>query len=413
MRMIATLLVGAAVSALAGSAIAQPLKAEVMHQWTSAGESAAVKQLAEQFVKAGGEWVDAATTGEENLTAVELARVTGGNPPTAMQFPMGKQMAELAGQGLLENLDDVAAEGKWAEVLPKVFLDAITYDGHIYAVPVNNHGQSWLWYNTGVLEKAGVKPPVTWEDLWAAGDKLKAAGVIPVAVGGQSWQLRITFNTVLATKGGAELYTKVLGGRDEAAIKSPAFKDVVETFIKLRDYADEGNANRDWNVAANLVITGKAGFNFMGDWAKGEYTAAGQTAGKEFGCVMLGEKGDTNFIMSADTFVFPKNKDPEVAKVQKVLAKVMFDPETQILFNTKKGSVPARVDVDASKVDACTAIGLEALADKAQQAPSIEFLGSADFVGAVGDLVGQYWADPKMTSDAFIEQFATVAKTIP
>jgi glucose/mannose transport system substrate-binding protein len=383
-----------------------------MHQWTSAGEAAAVKELATQFNKAGGEWVDAATTGEENLTAAELARVVGGKPPTGMQFPMGQQMVDLASQGLLENLDAVAAEGKWAEVLPKAFLDAITHDGHIYAVPVNNHGQSWLWYSKAALAGVGASEPKTWEDLFAAAEKLKAAGIIPIAVGGQSWQLRITFNTVLVSKGGADLYVKVLGDRDAAAIRSPAFKEVVATFMKIRDYADPGNANRDWNVAANLVITGKAGFNFMGDWAKGEYTAAGQTAGKEFGCVLLGEKGDRNFIVSADTFVFPKNKDASVAATQKLLAKVIFDPETQILFNAKKGSVPARVDVDASKVDACSAIGLAALADQKQQAPSIEFLGTADFVGQVGDLVGQLWADNSMTADQFVDKFATVAKDI-
>jgi len=346
------------------------------------------------------------------MIAAELARVMGGNPPTAMQFPMGKQMAELAGQGLLENIDDVAKEGKWAEILPAVFLATITYDGHIYGVPVQNHGQSWLWYNKAVLASAAVKEPATWEDLFAAAEKLKAAGVIPIAVGGQSWQLRITFNTVLVTKGGADLYMKVLADRDEAAIKSPAFKDVVVTYLKIRDYADPGNANRDWNVAANLVITGKAGFNFMGDWAKGEYTAAGQTAGKEFGCVLLGEKGDQNFIVSADTFIFPKNKDASVLPVQKLLAKVVLDKETQVRFNAKKGSVPARIDIDAALVDACSQIGLKALANQKQQVPSIEFLGSADFVGAVGDLVGQAWADPTMTADQVVEKFATIAKDI-
>ena len=310
MRSIVGILASVALTAVTTAAMAEGMKAEVMHQWTSAGELAAVKEIADQFNKAGGEWVDAAITGEENMVAAELARVVGGNPPTAMQFPMGKQMVDLASQGLLENIDDVAAEGNWAAVLPGIFLEAITYDGHIYGVPVQNHGQSWLWYNKAVLEKIGAKEPVTWEDLFATADKLKEAGVVPIAVGGQSWQLRITFNTVLVSKGGADLYVKVLGDRDEAAIRSPEFKDVVETYLKIRDYADPGNANRDWNVAANMVITGQAGFNFMGDWAKGEYTAAGQTAGKEFGCVLLGENGDQNFIVSSRHLRLPEEPGP-------------------------------------------------------------------------------------------------------
>jgi len=413
MRMKLGLYFGTALAALvAGSAHGQELKAEVMHQWTSAGEAAAVKVLADRFTAAGGEWVDAATTGGENLMAVEIARVTGGNPPTSMQFPLGAEMVSLASQGLLQNLDTVATEGKWADVLPRIFLHGITYEGHIYAAPVNNHGQNWLWYNKKVLADAGAAEPKTWDEFFAAADKLKAAGVIPVAVGGQAWQLRIVFSGFLASKGGAELYNKVLGDRDEAAIRSPEFKTVVETFQKLRDYADPGNANRDWNVATNMVISGEAGFNFMGDWAKGEFSAAGQTAGTEYGCVLLNNGGASNFIMSGDIFVFPTHKDDSQLAAQNLLATVMMDPETQALFNAQKGSVPARIDVDASSVDACTQYGLSVLAVPEQQLGSVEFLGTGDFVGAYGDLVGQLWVDTSMTADQFVDQLVTIATTI-
>jgi glucose/mannose transport system substrate-binding protein len=220
------------------------------------------------------------------------------------------------------------------------------------------------------------------------------------------------FLGVLATKGGAELYNAALGGRDEAAIRSPAFKEVVETFLRIRDYADEGNINRDWNVAANMMITGQAGFYIQGDWGKGEFTAAGQTAGNEFGCVILGEGGARNFIISADSFVFPAGDDGLV-EAQNLLAKVMMDAETQAEFNAKKGSLPARIDVDPSTVDACTQYGLSAMAKPEQQLASIEFLGSGDFSGAVDDLIGQAWTNPEMTADQFVDQFASIAATIP
>jgi len=397
---------------VASSAYGQQLPAEVMHQWTSAGEAAAVKVLAERFNAAGGKWVDAATTGSENLMAVEIARVTGGTPPTSMQFPLGADMVSLASQGLLQNIDKVAADGKWADVLPKMFLDAITYDGHVYAAPVNNHGQNWLWYNRKVLADAGAGEPKTWDEFFAAADKLKAAGVVPVAMGGQAWQLRIVFSGILASKGSAELYNKVLGARDEAAIRSDEFKAVVETFRKLRGYSDPGNANRDWNVATNMVLSGEAGFNFMGDWAKGEFSAAGQKAGVEYGCVLLNNGGASDFIMSGDIFVFPTHKDGSQIDAQNLLASVMMDPVTQALFNAQKGSVPARIDVDTSSVDACTQYGLSVLAVPAQQLGSVEFLGTGDFVGAYGDLVGQLWVDTSMTTDQFVNQFVTIATTI-
>jgi glucose/mannose transport system substrate-binding protein len=34
-----------------------------------------------------------------------------------------------------------------------------------------------------------------------------------------------------------------------------------------------------------MVIAGRAGMQIMGDWAKGEFTAAGQQPGREYGCM--------------------------------------------------------------------------------------------------------------------------------
>src|ERR1700719_3413261 len=117
--------IGTALFVLTVSAGANPpLKAEVMHWWTSPGESAAVEQFAEAFNKAGGEWVDVAVVGGNNAIPAELSRVTGGNPPTAMQLPLGKQLDDLVAQHLLSNLDDLAAADNFKSVIPDGFLKA-------------------------------------------------------------------------------------------------------------------------------------------------------------------------------------------------------------------------------------------------------------------------------------------------
>ena len=72
-----------------------------------------------------------------------------------MQFNTGKQFDELVSNGLLSDLDEVAAAGKWREVLPPAIVEATTRDGKFYAVPVNIHGENWLWYNKKVFDEAG------------------------------------------------------------------------------------------------------------------------------------------------------------------------------------------------------------------------------------------------------------------
>ena len=132
---------------------AQELKAEVIHWWTSGGESAALKVIATEFTKAGGVWIDNAVAGGVNARAAAINRTIGGDPPTAMQFNTGKQFDELVEAGLLTDVEALATEGKWRSLIPEAIAKATTRDGKMYAVPINIHGQNWLFYNKAVLRR--------------------------------------------------------------------------------------------------------------------------------------------------------------------------------------------------------------------------------------------------------------------
>ncbi len=393
---------------------AQENQAEVMHWWVSGGESAAVKELANAFNAAGGHWNDNAIAGGEVAVATIVSRITGGNPPAASQMPLGKQIDDLVAGYLLAPLDEEGDKTDFWNNIPEVFTEALTYpDGHKYALPINSHGHNWVWYNKAVLEAAGAKEPVTWDDMFAALDAIKAKGdAVPLAVGAQPWQMGQTFYSVLLTKEGPDLYYAVTRDLDADAVRSDKFRDAVETFEKLRGYSDEGATNREWNVAANMVITGKAGFQFMGDWAKGEYLAAGLTPGNEFGCQILGNgDGHRYFNLAPDAFIFPVQPGADgLTDTQKLLASTMMSKEAQVAFNSRKGSVPVRLDVDTSKLDACAQQGVAILKDPGQRIPSVDFLVSPDMIGAERDLAGQFWTDPSMSVDAFIDSYVNIVE---
>jgi glucose/mannose transport system substrate-binding protein len=381
-------------------AFAQQMKAEVLHWWTSAGESAAVRVFAEQFTKAGGTWVDNAIAGGANARAAGVNRMVGGNPPTMTQFNTGKQFDELVSNNLLRSLDSHAKAGKWSEIMPKVIIDAITRDGKVYAVPVNIHGQNWMFYNTKVFADAGVEPPKTFPELLQAGEKLKEKGIIPIALGGQPTWERNLFNAVLAGHGGSDLFRKINGSRDQGAAKSPKFKEVVEIYGKMRGLIDQGSPGRNWNDAASLVITGKAAMHFNGDWAKGEFIAAGQTAGKEYGCTLVGESPKE--VIGGDVFVFPVTKDKTQLATQDKLVEVLIDPTSQLEFSKKKGSIPARMDVDVSSMDVCAQKSHAVVKDPANQVEAQELISTPNFQGAMQDAITQYWNTQNMSADTFI-----------
>lgn len=375
----------------AAGAPAAATRAEVIHWWTSGGESAAVQALAEAYRAAGGTWVDMAVALGEQARAVAINRIVGGNPPTAAQFNTSRQFLDIVEQGMLNPMDEVAARDGWERFLPEIVLNTIRVNGHYYAVPVNIHMPTWIWYSKAAFKRAGIAAePKTMDELFVALDKLRAAGLVPLAHGGQAWQESIVFTAVLANQGGRELYLKVLRDRDPAAIGSDAFRQVLLNFKRLQGYVDKGSPGRNWNDATAMLITGKAGLQFMGDWAKGEFTNANWAAGRDFGC-LPGLGATSPYIIQGDVFVFPKTKNPDALRAQQLLAGVVTAPATQVAFNLRKGSIPIRTDVDASKMDLCAQTGIAIMKDKSRHLGNGEMYLSPDQNGALSDILTAYW----------------------
>ncbi len=394
---------GVCLAALVGVRPALAQRAEVIHWWTSGGESAAVAVFAQAYTKAGGTWVDTAIAGGPNARTAAINRTVGGDPPTAMQFNTGQQFDELVEADMLANVDSVAAAQNWDKVMPAPIVNAVKRHGHYYAAPVDIHGQNWFFFSNTVLDKVGAKQPSNWEELFPVLDKIKAAGLIPLAFSGQKIWERGLFNTVLVGQGGAAMFEDFWGKRDPALAKSSAFRKVAETFRRLHSYIDAGASNRNWNDATALVIQGKAGMQVMGDWAKGEFTAAGQIAGKDYGCNVLSDHGPA-YLLGGDVFAFPKQKSAEASAAQIKLATVLLEPATQIAFSIKKGSILSRLDVDASTLDVCARKAIGWLGDTHAQVPANELLAPPAVTGAVEDVVSQFRNQPDMTVDAFVDQ---------
>ena len=227
-----------------------------------------------------------------------------------MQFNTGKQFDELVENDLLANVDAQAAAQNWKAILPAAFVQAVTRNGQM----LRGAGQHPRPELAVLLQRrAGQapasQPPTNWDDLFAALDKLKAAGLIPLAFSGQKNWERNLFNAVLVGQRRPRHVRRVLGQARRRHGEEPRVQDVAETYKRLRGYVDPGSPGRNWNDATSLVIQGKAGMQFMGDWAKGEFTAAGLTPGKDYGCTVLGDHGMA-YVMGGDVFAFPKPEGP-------------------------------------------------------------------------------------------------------
>lgn len=405
MNMIKTLLLGSVALFGASQAFAEDL--EVMHWWTSGGEAAAVAELAKAFDASGNHWVDGAIAGSgDTARPIMVSRLTGGDPMGAFQFNHGRQAEELIQAGLLRNLDAVAEANKWREVInPPSLLDACTVEGHIYCAPMNISSWQWLWMSNAAFEKAGVPIPKTWDEFVAAGPALKAAGIIPLAMGQQGWQQSGAFNILFSTLLPDDVYLAVYQQKDAKVAAGPEVAKVFKAAADARALSKDSTV-QDWNQATNLVITGQAGGQLMGDWAQGEFQVAGKVAGKDYTCLPgLGVKDV--LLTGGDAFYFPVLQDEAKTKAQDVLAKLLVSPEVQVAFNLKKGSLPIRADIDMNAANDCMKKGLKILAG-GHTLPDSNLTFTQDTVGQLKDLFVQFFSDATMTPEAAQEKFAAI-----
>lgn len=364
---------------------------DVVHWWTSPGEVAAKHALADAYGAAGGRWRDLALVASEQARGTVQLRIRAGNPPLAAQFNPSLELVQLARDGQLNALDALAARERWSAVLPAVLLDAVRVDGHVYAAPLSVHMPVWLWSSKAALAKAGVKAePRTIDELFAALDRLQAAGLVPLAHGGQPWQDLNLFTAVLANQGGRDLYLAVLRDRDPAALRGDALRQVLATYKRLHRYVDPASPGRSWNDTTALLISGRAGFQFMGDWVKGEFTAAGQQPGRDYGCAP-GLHPRSPYVVSGDVLVFPRGHDPNAPAAQQLLAQVAVAPATQLAYSARKGSVPVRTDLDTRSLDACAQQGAAALRDAGRLVGNTEMLLPAEQLTALERAVSDFW----------------------
>lgn len=391
---------------LAAPAFAADL--EVTHWWTSGGEAAAVSEFAKAFnEQTDHTWVDGAIAGSGGTARpIIISRIIGGDPMHATQLNHGRQAEELIEAGLMLDLTDVAEAEGWTDIVnPTSLLDSCTVDGRIYCAPVNIHSWQWIWLSHQAFADAGLDVPATWDDFVAAAPALEAADKIPLAMGQQPWQSNGAFGVMAIAIAGIDAWSAVTIDKDADVAAGPEYAKVFEAAANARAFSARSNV-QDWNQATNLVITGKAGGQIMGDWAQGEFQVAGQTAGEDYTCLPgLG----VNEIISTggDAFYFPKQNDPEIEAAQKELAALLLSPEVQVAFNLAKGSLPIRGDIDLSAANDCMKKGLEILAAGAILPDGNQTL-SPDTQGQIEDLMVEFWNDPSYSAEDAQERYADI-----
>jgi glucose/mannose transport system substrate-binding protein len=402
---------GSAAAMLAATALSPALAADMVelnvnYGWTSPAEVSAIKVLQDHLAQMGVKWNDFAVIQHDtgaNMSIINM--VSGGTPPDVFLSADPGLYRDLKGMGLGFPLDAIFTEVNATPNFADAVKKSITVDGEIVKAPVAIHLDGMLFYNKEAAAKAGVDPAkwASMDDVWADFDKIKAAGIIPLAIGSQKWQEGYLFHALMAAYG-TDIYDAFYAPEpDPAVFNSPSMHKVLGIMRAFQQHTDEGSTNRDWNVTTNLVITGQALMQIHGDWMKGEFRNAGKVAGKDFGCINI--PGAQAVSVTVDAWGFIKSDDAAKTDAQKKFASVVVDPAISAEFAAKKGSTPVVLNAPTEGLDECNKIVLETLRDPAKQRQNPHNTADADWFNATWDVVDRFWTDPSMTEDQAIAGF--------
>jgi ABC-type glycerol-3-phosphate transport system substrate-binding protein len=323
-------------------------KVEVFSWWTGGGEAKGLEAMIADFKKSNPniEFVNAAVAGGSgtNAKAVLASRLQANQPPDSFQGHAGAELMDYIKAGQLEPVDFLYDQLSLRNVFPQQLVDQITFEGHIYSVPVNIHRANILWYSPKVLKEAGIaKPPATIPEFITALQQVKQrTNKIPLSLGAQ-WTADHLLDAVMLGDLGVDGWNALW--KQGADWSSPQVTKALQDFATIHSYANTEAASTDWQLAAKNVVDGKAAFNIMGDWAAGYFKELGKTPKVDYDwAASPGTDGVYQWL--SDSFTLPKgapHRDAAIAWLTEAASK-----QGQDLFNPQKGSIPARKDADTA-----------------------------------------------------------------
>jgi ABC-type glycerol-3-phosphate transport system substrate-binding protein len=360
---------------------------EVAAVWTGT-EQESFQQVLDAFAEESGANVTYTSTGDDIATVLGT-RIEGGDPPDVAILPQPGLMIDLAGQGALQPIEDVAGElvdanyaGDWRA------LGSV--EDTLYGVWFKAANKSTVWYNVPALDNAGVQPPESWDDLVAGSQTIADSGVTPWSIGGaDGWTLTDWFENVYIRTAGGDMYDQLTN--HEIPWTDQSVKDALARMAEIFGQSDwlaggtNGALQTDFPTSVTQVFADPpaAAMVYEGDFVAGVIT--GETGAS------LGE--DANF------FTFPSidGSSPAVvgggdvavllkdSEAGKTLMQYLASPSAAEIWAGLGGFTSPNKNVDLSVYpDDITRSSAEALTEAETFRFDMSDLQPAEFGGTVG-----------------------------
>lgn len=281
------------------------------------------------------------TTNLEEYYPKLNALVAANETPDVFIVSPGPNLTDYVDPGVAAPLDDYLADG-WKDTFTSdAVFSQMTYDGQIYAVPLNI-AAACAFYNTEMFDAAGVEVPTNWDEMLDACEKLQAAGYTPISISaGTAWCLSMVAG-YLCEMEGVDLSALADGS---ASWEDGKLEKAATKLVELSQYFQETAAGDTNDVATANFYNGEAAMLIQGSWAIAQIN--GSNPDFESKCGVFQFPGVERVIAKSDSLAMSSNtKYPEACIA---LMKYFTDDTAQKYTAETGGKIPVTsVEYDAS-----------------------------------------------------------------
>lgn len=379
---------------------------ELLHMWRTPGEQAALKVFKDEAIKRGVIWSDYAVHGNFGGIRESFSdRYALNAPPTAMQWIIGKELIDMVHKGTIRKLPNVWRGHPLDKIIIPEVLEIVKLDNGISVIPLGIHIQNHIVYNKTLLKQLNAKPPKSWGDFLILAKKARKAGVIPLAMSDQRWQMRLLFSSMLVEVMSHQEWRKLFSPNADIESFRPKFEKAFGYLLTLKLFTDPGVKNRHWEDASKLVVQNKALAQVLGDYVRSTYPIDS----KNFTCDLA--PGNDYILWGADSLAFVNVPDEAERKAQDILFDIILDPVLQKSYVHYKGGIPVVQNVQPSGLGVCTKLAM----DQWKNSKERIWFGGDNWqreLEAVGGVVSKVWNTNNITPTKAADMLLRALKAI-
>lgn len=308
--------------------------------WSAPGERRAIEEIARFLRTSGVNWSETVVDGEfDDLRALMLSFAISENAPDAVQWIAGKELREMARDGVVRPLPfDGAAVFK-----PEVWQQIALPGGKgMSGVPLGIHTENFVAFNKDIYDRLGLPLPKTMEEMAAQAPLFAAQGIVPVVISDQTWQIKAQIDAIFSTLLDVEGLTALREGRLSTAELHDVALKAFSIYMVFARYKNADYQDLRFDEAARKLSSGEAAAMIQGDYAASELLP-----GPHYVCQAV--PGAQSLSWAVDSMAFLATEDTARVAAENRVVEMMMNSDVLTRYVGQKSGVSVLRDLPADQ----------------------------------------------------------------